>query len=219
MKNTMKNTMKNIMKNTMKNISTGAGLAIVGLGTHIGPWKNLRSFADHVLGADTGTQPAARPDWRGLHPDALAAQPGYFVDDLAIPVSRYRIPPRELAELLPQQALMLEVARDALSDARVTEPNPTRTGVFIGLGLDLRTTDFHFRWAMLDRVSDWANRLPADVSEQDQAAWAARVVEAAGPPLNADRTMGALAGTNAPAAAPFIKRPAYRKGWEGILKA
>jgi len=172
-------------------------IAIIGLGTHIGPWKNLRSFTARVLGADTDTQPAARPDWRGLHPEALAAQPGYFVDDLAIPVSRYRIPPRELAELLPQQALMLEVARDALSDARATDPNPTRTGVFIGLGLDLRTTDFHFRWSMLDRASDWANRLPADVSEQDQAAWAARVVEAVNPPLNADRTMGALAGTNA----------------------
>ena len=172
-------------------------VAIIGLSIHIGPWKNLRSFTARVLGADTETQPAARPDWRGLHPDALAAQPGYFVDALAIPVSRYRIPPRELAELLPQQALMLEVARDALADAHVTEPNPTRTGVFIGLGLDLRTTDFHFRWAMLDRASDWANRLPADISEQAQAAWAARVVECANPPLNADRTMGALAGTNA----------------------
>lgn len=173
------------------------GIAIIGLATHIGPWENLRSFTARVLGADTDTQPAARPDWRGLHPEALAAQPGYFVDDLAIPVSRYRIPPRELAELLPQQALMLEVARDALANARVTEPDSTRTGVFIGLGLDLRTTDFHFRWSMLDRASDWANRLPSDVSEQDQAAWAARVVEAANPPLNADRTMGALAGTNA----------------------
>jgi hypothetical protein len=26
------------------------------------------------------------------------------------------------------------------------------------------------------------------------------------------------AGHNAPAADPFIKRPEYRKGWEGILK-
>jgi len=220
------------------------GVAIVGLATHIGPWKNLRSFTARVLGADTDTQPAARPDWRGFSTTALGSAPapgaanralavgsdarehetastspaddvhregaandtrgacapqfpGYFVDDLAIPVSRYRIPPRELAELLPQQALMLEVARDALANARVTEPDSTRTGVFIGLGLDLRTTDFHFRWAMLDRASDWANRLPAGLSEQEQAQWAARVVEAANPPLNADRTMGALAGTNA----------------------
>jgi len=187
-------------------------IAIVGLATHIGPWRNLRSFTARVLGADTDTQPAARPDWRGLHPESLAAQPGYFVDDLAIPVSRYRIPPRELAELLPQQALMLEVARDALADARVTEPDATRTGVFIGLGLDLRTTDFHFRWSMLDRASDWALRSSTfqcrdsaatdstsecRATEQDQAAWAARVVECANPPLNADRTMGALAGTNA----------------------
>ena len=231
--------------------TTAAPIAIIGLATHIGPWKNLHSFTARVLGADPDTQPAARPDWRGLSTESVRTQfapgsargpraelggppnslvpltssstdgdksvgrgfqraaenctpaacapqlAGYFVDDLAIPVSRYRIPPRELAELLPQQALMLEVARDALADARVTEPDATRTGVFIGLGLDLRTTDFHFRWAMLDRASDWANRLPADVSEHDAAAWAARVVEAANPSLNADRTMGALAGTNA----------------------
>ena len=172
-------------------------IAVVGLATHIGPWRNLRAFTARVLGANTEAQPQARPDWRGISANDSASQTGYFVDDLAIPVSRYRIPPRELGELLPQQALMLEVARDALADARVTDPNPTRTGVFIGLGLDLRTTDFHFRWAMLDRAADWANRLPTGLSEQEQAAWAARVVEAAGPPLNADRTMGALAGTNA----------------------
>ena len=29
----------------------------------------------------------------------------------------------------------------------------------------------------------------------------------------------AMRATNAPAADPFIKRPEYRKGWEGILKA
>jgi acyl transferase domain-containing protein/3-hydroxymyristoyl/3-hydroxydecanoyl-(acyl carrier protein) dehydratase len=172
-------------------------IAIIGLGAHIGPWKNLRTFTARVLGADTQTQPATRPNWRGLAAEPCSQFPGYYVDDLAIPVNRYRIPPRELAELLPQQALMLEVGRDALADASVTTPDPTRTGVFIGLGLDLRTTDFHFRWAMLDRASEWANRLPAGVSERDQADWAARVVEAAGPPLNADRTMGALAGTNA----------------------
>ena len=202
-------------------------VAIVGLATHIGPWKNLSAFASRVLGADTETQPQARDGWRGLPTEMIRADPvsgtkqapgadlrregastdtpgasapqfaGYFVDDLAIPVSRYRIPPRELGELLPQQALMLEVARDALADARVPAPDATRTGVFIGLGLDLRTTDFHFRWAMIDRVAEWADRLPADVSEQEQADWAARLVEAAGPPLNADRTMGALAGTNA----------------------
>ncbi len=207
-------------------------IAIVGLAAHIGPWKNLRSFAARVLGADTETQPQARFDWRGLNtellrsscgstgsarvpraglggspnspvtpssssakedksveqsfqraaedgtPAACAPQlAGYFVDDLAIPVNRYRIPPRELGELLPQQALMLEVARDALADARVNGPNPARTGVFIGLGLDLRTTDFHLRWAML---------------RDGQAA-----ADSVGPPLNADRTMGALAGTNA----------------------
>lgn len=181
-------------------------VAIVGLGVHLGPWKNLTSFAARVLGAETDLQPERRSTWRGLPTEGGDRDPqsqggvqpgGYFVDDLEIPVNRYRIPPRELAELLPQQALMLEVARDAFHDAGVSSPQATRTGVFIGLGLDLRTTDFHFRWAMIDRVAEWADRLSHDVGEQEQADWAAHLVEASGPSLNADRTMGALAGTNA----------------------
>lgn len=181
-------------------------VAIVGLGVQVGPWKNLGAFAARVLGAETELQPERRSTWRGLPTEGENREPqsrggahpgGYFAEDLEIPVNRYRIPPRELAELLPQQALMLEVAREAFHDAGVSSPQPTRTGVFVGLGLDLRTTDFHFRWAMIDRVAEWADRLSHDVGEQEQADWAAHLVEASGPSLNADRTMGALAGTNA----------------------
>ena len=51
--------------------------------------------------------------------------------------------------MLPQQLLMLEVAANALDDAglsELTSEQQCRTGVFIGIALDLNTTNFHFRW-------------------------------------------------------------------------
>ena len=45
---------------------------------------------------------------------------------------------------------MLEAARSALLDAGSADAEPARTGVVIGLGLDLRTTDFHLRWQTLE---------------------------------------------------------------------
>ena len=42
---------------------------------------------------------------------------GYFIDELRIPLGRFRIPPAELSEMLPQQLLMLLVAADAFEDA------------------------------------------------------------------------------------------------------
>lgn len=77
---------------------------------------------------------------------------------LEIPLGRLPIPPREFAAMMPQQAMMLLAALRALDDAGLaTLPHPDQTGVFIGCGLDLATTDFHFRWSVdeeqRDRVS------------------------------------------------------------------
>jgi 3-oxoacyl-(acyl-carrier-protein) synthase/3-hydroxymyristoyl/3-hydroxydecanoyl-(acyl carrier protein) dehydratase len=90
------------------------------------------------------------------------------ITELAIPVDRFRAPPAELREALPQQLLMVTVAADAVEDAGGLIDRP-HTGAFIGLGLDLNTTNFHFRWSQ-----------PPDRRD------------AAGPPLTADRVMGSL---------------------------
>ena len=89
--------------------------------------------------------------------------------ELIVPLDRFRIPPKELEEMLPQQLLALQVAAEALADAGVHKPGDAlalRTAVYIGLGLDLNTTNFHLRWSELPDT-DW-------------------------PALTADRTLGAL---------------------------
>ena len=67
---------------------------------------------------------------------------GYYLDEVAVAADRFRIPPRELQEMLPQQVLMLLVADAALPACRCRTKIRPRTGVFIGLGLDLNTTNF-----------------------------------------------------------------------------
>jgi acyl transferase domain-containing protein/3-hydroxymyristoyl/3-hydroxydecanoyl-(acyl carrier protein) dehydratase len=153
-------------------------VAIVGMAAHFGPWKSLHAFQHCVLGGDNQVSPSPPPHWWGV-PDSAwfrdqgfdaRSFAGYYIDpQVTITADRFRIPPRELQETLPQQLLMLQVAAEAIDAAGLPEEAQPRTGVFIGLGLDLNTTNFHFRWSLDPALRD-----------------------AAGPPLTASRTMGSL---------------------------
>src|SRR5262245_25055411 len=73
--------------------------------------------------------------------------------------------------MLPQQLLMLQAAAGAIDDARLPSENQLRTGVFLGIALDLNTTNFHVRWSLLHQAQGLNDALP---------------------PLTANRTLGAL---------------------------
>src|SRR6185295_5471605 len=84
--------------------------------------------------------------------------------------------------------------RSALEDAGNPQLDAPRSGVFIGLALDLRSTDFHFRWAMKRRGAEWARAAGLGADAGESARWRAQLCDGAGPPLTADRTLGALGG-------------------------
>ncbi|HEX4607389.1 MAG TPA: beta-ketoacyl synthase N-terminal-like domain-containing protein, partial [Urbifossiella sp.] len=148
-------------------------IAVVGMAAHFGPWTDLRAFQERVL-AHTPADPAPKANGWGLA--AVPAPAGYYIDELAIPIDRFRVPPKELEDALPQQLVMLQMAAAALDDAANGRPEPPaegdpNTAVFVGLGLDPNTTNYHLRWAEVARGGD-----PDRVS----------------PPLTANRVMGAL---------------------------
>ena len=132
----------------------GAGrVAIVGMGARFGPWESLEAFKGRLLGGYQRVARGPRNWWGGEQGGGVK---GYFVGEVKVPVGRFRIPPMELAEMLPQQLLMLQVAADAFEDAGLggAADGPAErldTGVFIGAGLDLNTTNFRFRWEMLEK--------------------------------------------------------------------
>ena len=180
---------------TKTNTHIPPAIAIVGIGAHFGPWKTLQAFTHRIFDQDH-TPPTTPTRWWGF----AAAQHfrGYLLDEIVIPIGRFRIPPAELTDMLPQQLLMLQVAADAFDDAHLglTDSTGERldTGVFIGIGLDLNTTNYHFRWTLLEKARRWSRELGLNLSPAEIAAWVRDLRHAAGPALNANRTMGALGG-------------------------
>ncbi|MDY0268856.1 beta-ketoacyl synthase N-terminal-like domain-containing protein [Trichloromonas sp.] len=174
-------------------------IAIVGMGTHFGPWEDLVAFQRRAFGADdTLATPPSRwwgtEESRWLEKSGIdaAALRGHFVPSVAAAPGEFRIPPRELEEMLPRQLLMLQVADQALRDAQLKGEDLLFTGVFIGAGLDLNASGFSFRWEIPRLARRWAEKLGRTLDDSALSDWIAELREAAGPPLTANRVMGGL---------------------------
>jgi 3-oxoacyl-(acyl-carrier-protein) synthase/3-hydroxymyristoyl/3-hydroxydecanoyl-(acyl carrier protein) dehydratase len=177
----------------------GLEIAVVAMEARFGPWPSLELFERRVLGGDDATQARSPRYWWGVEQsewfrrEGLQAEQfaGYYLDGpLKVAADRFRTPPREVRQMLPQQLLMLDVAATALSQLQLSDECRERTGVFLGLGIDLNTTNFHFRWSVLKAARSQAEaqgKAPQEIEK-----WATDLADAAGPPLTADRTMGAL---------------------------
>ena len=179
-------------------------IAIVGMSAHFGPFRGLRAFQERVLGGAIAGAPEEPRHWWGAQEARWYRRagfdrqrfPGYYLDALELRLDRFRIPPRELEEMLPQQSLALQVAAEAIADAGWDENEGVRlrAGVFVGVGLDLNTTNFHLRWRMPEKARAWNRRLGLRLPDDELESWTAALREAASPALSANRTMGALGG-------------------------
>ncbi|HEV3236019.1 MAG TPA: beta-ketoacyl synthase N-terminal-like domain-containing protein, partial [Gemmataceae bacterium] len=171
-------------------------LAVVGMAATIGKWKSIGAVHGAVGKRDKSEVPEAKRNNWGLQASeslpSKSQQSGYYVEEIAVPLDRFRIPPKELEELLPQQLLMLQVAADALKMSRFEDIHGERSGVFIGLDLDWNTTNFSFRWSLINRAREWVQQLGLDLSTEELDAWVDELRHAAGPPLTPNRVMGAL---------------------------
>ncbi len=175
-------------------------IAVVGMDARFGLWQGLQAFRERVLGGDTGKIPAPPKKWWGVQESAwfrtqrLDRTPfnGFYLDDVSVSSDRFRIPPREMEEMLPQQLLMLQTAAGAMQDAGLGRDDNGSTGVFIGIALDLNSTNFSLRWIPRSQAKAWASRMSRDLSDEELEEWTGGLRQAAGPALNANRTMGAL---------------------------
>lgn len=178
---------------------THCQIAIVGLGAHLGADATRDEVRARLLSGQTRDADDRGSRWWGVDPSTFGATSthplGSPLLEVDLPAGQFRIPPKELETMLPQQALMLETASAAIEQAGWTGSEPRlRTGVFVGIGLDLNSTNFHVRWSLGDSVTDWNLKLNLGLDPAQVAEWADEIREATGPALTADRTMGALGG-------------------------
>lgn len=175
-------------------------IAVVGMDARFGPWQSLTSYQQRTLGDGAPAHTSTPKDWWGaeksawFEADKLKGTPfaGYYLNEFSVPPTAFRIPPRELEEMLPQQLLMLQSAAAAMADAGLDRSNNLHAGVFIGIALDLNSTNFAFRWSIAEQARGWAQELGLKLTDRELADWVAQLREQSGPPLTANRTMGAL---------------------------
>lgn len=175
-------------------------LAVVGMDVHIGACESLNAFQELVFQGADCVQPRPKDRWQGW--DEWVARmyggqghTGAFLEELAVPLGCFPLPPNEMQQTLPQQLIMLQVAAGAMADAELplTGAHP-RMGAIIGICFDLEATQFHLRWSMPQQVEQWKQELQLPIDEHAMNEWSESLAQSIGSPLNSPRTVGALGG-------------------------
>ncbi len=138
-------------------------IAIVGIEATVGPYATFDAFAQALIEGQSGTT----------------------TDTFDINLAGLRFPPNDLKHTLPQQLLILEVAR-RLAAAHPELP-AERTSVYIGMGCDAEIARYSMRW----RLDEWASQWDA-TGEPVNAEWMAAAKAALIPGLEAAGVIGTM---------------------------
>ena len=151
-------------------IAEEEGVAVIGIACHLGNCQNWPEFAQAILNGDK-----------------ITAE----IDNFQLPIGKFRIPPVDVPKILTQQSLLLDVAAQAMEDADLPlRQRRERAAAYVGITLDLDSTNFNLRWKLQEKGRIWARRLGLDPQETDQ--WLESLKEEISPALDATRTIGAL---------------------------
>jgi acyl transferase domain-containing protein/3-hydroxymyristoyl/3-hydroxydecanoyl-(acyl carrier protein) dehydratase len=163
---------------------------LIAARTVLAPWPSYDTLARFWL------TPEEPPMAQSRRLGALKTT-GFFFQELTLDVSPFKLPPKELAESLPQQTLVLKAGAAALEAAGLnpekwpSELDRDRLGIFMGVEIDPRAADLALRWTAPIRAAEAlikADKLP--LGEKDLFINALR---AGGPPaLTHSRVLGAL---------------------------
>jgi PfaB family protein len=175
-------------------------IAIVGMEAVFGSVASLRDFQELIFNGETNFRDRPPLRWRecDLVANACLANRhlgGGFCEKIVVAAGEFRIPPKEIPDILPQQLFMLKVAAGALRDAGLPlrEDRPAM-GAIIGIDFDFESTNFHLRWHLNKMLAAWMEILGRGFQEAEEYTWLESIKEAWSPPLTAARTIGALGG-------------------------
>ncbi len=177
-------------------------VAVVGLGTLLGPVKTTKDYQDLLFDGSPMVQtvPSSRRFRGAEHAAALATHghvpaQGSYIEEFDVFMGEFHIPPNEIPDILPQHLLMLKAAAQALDDAGIPrrEDRP-RMGAAIGMAFDYEAANFHLRWNLERQTDQWNRDFHLNLDEHRKLKWLESLKDAVHPPLTAARTTGALGG-------------------------
>lgn len=158
-----------------------SAIAVVAVSGQLGSHSEPQRLARYLLGVEP------------LETDA-GASGSLEGRELGLPLGRFRIPPKELEEMLPQQSLLLKVMADATDQMNWPRSPQPRAGVFVGIAFDLNATNYQVRWWMIELARQWNRELELQLSDETLTDYTSKLRSRVYPPLSANGTMGALGG-------------------------
>ena len=110
---------------------------------------------------------------------------GRRIEKVELAFDGLRYPPKDLAQTLAQQLLIMEAARHVA--ARLGPIEPTRSGVFVGMGCDAEIA----RYLTRAHAEEWAQKWKQHGLRVDEA-WLEAVKDAFFPPMETGMTVGTM---------------------------
>ena len=107
------------------------------------------------------------------------------IEKVELALDGLRYPPKDLAQTLGQQLLILEAARHVA--ARLGAIEPTRTGVFVGMGCDAEIA----RYLTRAHAEEWAQKWRRHGIQVDES-WLEALKDAFSPPMDTGMTVGTM---------------------------
>ncbi len=194
--------------------SSGGPVRLLAARALSAPWPDFASLAQNWMDSEGPPIIATRRF------GALKAT-GLFFNSLVLEGASLRLAPKDLAHILPQQALALKMTDEALASARldpahgrqaitglgaapgVPGVDKTRVGVFMGVDIDPRSADYAFRWLGPLRAAE-ALVAAGELRTRDLPEFVEALRRRSHPPLTASRVVGALGSLVASRVARFI---------------
>ena len=126
-------------------------LAIVGMDAFFGDCDGLDAFDRCLYDGTQQFKPLPTQRWRGVEKTDLLATyglqqvpEGAYIEQFDIDPLQFKIPPSEVANIHPQQLLMLKVANRALQDAGLK--SGSNVAVLVAMEMDLSIHQLQQRW-------------------------------------------------------------------------
>lgn len=133
-------------------------LAITGMAIHCAGCEELEDFYQTVYAGQAHLRPLPAKRWKGFDGDpALLKQFGFadgkapeggYIENFDVDLLRFKIHPKELETMEPQQALILKVADQALKDAGIQLEAKANVAVLIAMESELAIHHYLARWDM-----------------------------------------------------------------------
>ncbi|MEO1624652.1 MAG: PfaB family protein, partial [Bacteroidota bacterium] len=153
-------------------------MAIVGMDAHFGDCKNLEAFYSTIYNGKQHFRALPSSRWKGFEEssDVLRqfgfqdgkAPRGAYIEDFEIDLLRYKIQPKEAERLQAQQALILNVADNAIKDADLEEHQ--NVAVLIAMETELAIHHILARWDASWQLKKALEENNIVLSEEQEAA-------------------------------------------------